>query len=112
MTSREADAVKGRVALAKGTATRKAIRLAGALDGRYRGHIVGATWTILSIRASLDRATGELVWPIEERRVPQSDVPGEHLSPCAWPNISQKKTGSLYAPNTSSMAARISYRVQ
>ena len=29
----------------------------------------------------LDRATGEPVWPIEERPVPQSDVPGEHLSP-------------------------------
>ena len=29
----------------------------------------------------LDRATGEPVWPIEERPVPQSDVPGEQLSP-------------------------------
>ena len=29
----------------------------------------------------LDRATGEPVWPIEERPVPQSDVPGEKLSP-------------------------------
>ena len=29
----------------------------------------------------LDRETGEPVWPIEERPVPQSDVPGEHLSP-------------------------------
>jgi glucose dehydrogenase len=28
-----------------------------------------------------DRATGEPVWPIEERPVPQSDVPGEHTSP-------------------------------
>jgi len=28
-----------------------------------------------------DRKTGEPVWPIEERRVPQSDVPGEHTSP-------------------------------
>ncbi|HEY9183126.1 MAG TPA: PQQ-binding-like beta-propeller repeat protein, partial [Gammaproteobacteria bacterium] len=28
-----------------------------------------------------DRKTGEAVWPIEERRVPQSDVPGEHTSP-------------------------------
>ena len=28
-----------------------------------------------------DRATGEPVWPIEERPVPQSDVPGEQLSP-------------------------------
>ena len=28
-----------------------------------------------------DRATGEPVWPIEERPVPQSEVPGEHSSP-------------------------------
>ena len=28
-----------------------------------------------------DRVTGEPVWPIEERPVPQSDVPGEKLSP-------------------------------
>ncbi len=28
-----------------------------------------------------DRVTGEPVWPIEERPVPQSDVPGEVLSP-------------------------------
>ena len=28
-----------------------------------------------------DRATGEPVWPIEERPVPSSDVPGERLSP-------------------------------
>jgi len=28
-----------------------------------------------------DRVTGEPVWPIEERRVPQSDVPGEKTSP-------------------------------
>ncbi len=29
----------------------------------------------------LDRATGQPVWPIEERAVPQSDVPGEKTSP-------------------------------
>lgn len=29
----------------------------------------------------LNRATGEPVWPIEELEVPQSDVPGEQLSP-------------------------------
>jgi quinoprotein glucose dehydrogenase len=28
-----------------------------------------------------DRATGEPIWPIEERAVPQSDVPGEKTSP-------------------------------
>lgn len=29
----------------------------------------------------LDRTNGEPVWPIEERPVPQSDIPGERLSP-------------------------------
>jgi quinoprotein glucose dehydrogenase len=29
----------------------------------------------------LDRQTGEPIWPISERTVPQSSVPGEHLSP-------------------------------
>jgi glucose dehydrogenase len=28
-----------------------------------------------------DRRSGEPIWPIEERAVPQSDVPGEHTSP-------------------------------
>jgi glucose dehydrogenase len=28
-----------------------------------------------------ERETGRPIWPIEERRVPQSDVPGEHASP-------------------------------
>jgi quinoprotein glucose dehydrogenase len=28
-----------------------------------------------------DRRTGEPIWPIEERPVPQSDLPGEHSSP-------------------------------
>src|SRR5690606_6769541 len=28
-----------------------------------------------------DRKTGEPIWPIEERPVPKSDVPGEHVSP-------------------------------
>ncbi|MEE2669482.1 MAG: PQQ-binding-like beta-propeller repeat protein [Gemmatimonadota bacterium] len=30
---------------------------------------------------ALDRRTGEPIWPIEERPVPQSNVPGEQLSP-------------------------------
>ena len=30
---------------------------------------------------ALDRRTGEPIWPIEERAVPQSKVPGEQLSP-------------------------------
>jgi len=36
-----------------------------------------------------DRRTGEPIWPIEERPVPASDVPGEHASPTqpfpVWP---------------------------
>jgi quinoprotein glucose dehydrogenase len=38
---------------------------------------------------AFDRKTGEPIWPIEERPVPQSDVPGEHTSPTqpfpTWP---------------------------
>ena len=38
---------------------------------------------------AFDRRTGEPVWPIEERPVPASDVPGEHASPTqpvpTWP---------------------------
>jgi quinoprotein glucose dehydrogenase len=34
-----------------------------------------------SILYVFDRATGQPVWPIEERPVPQSDVPGEKTSP-------------------------------
>ena len=38
---------------------------------------------------ALDRRTGEPIWPIEERPVPQSNVPGEKLSPTqpfpTWP---------------------------
>src|SRR5207247_9645002 len=30
---------------------------------------------------TFDRVTGKPIWPIEERRVPQSDVPGERASP-------------------------------
>ncbi len=30
---------------------------------------------------TFDRVTGEPVWPIEERPVPQTDVPGEWTSP-------------------------------
>ncbi|MFC3097454.1 outer membrane protein assembly factor BamB family protein [Alteraurantiacibacter palmitatis] len=38
---------------------------------------------------AFDRRTGEPIWPIEERAVPASDVPGEHASPTqpfpTWP---------------------------
>ena len=49
------------------------------VDGREIRAIVQTTkqgWAYV-----LDRETGEPVWPIEERPVPQSDVPGEQLSP-------------------------------
>ena len=49
------------------------------VEGRPRRIVVQATkqgWAY-----TFDRATGEPVWPIEERPVPQSEVPGERLSP-------------------------------
>ena len=49
------------------------------VDGREIEALVQTTkqgWAYV-----FDRETGEPVWPIEEREVPQSDVPGEQLSP-------------------------------
>ncbi len=49
------------------------------VDGRMIRALVQTTkqgWAYV-----FDRATGEPVWPIEERAVPQSTVPGEQLSP-------------------------------
>ncbi len=49
------------------------------VDGRAIKAIVQPTkqgWLFV-----LDRATGEPVWPIEERAVPGSDIPGEVLAP-------------------------------
>lgn len=38
---------------------------------------------------AFDRRTGEPIWPVEERAVPASDIPGEHASPTqpypSWP---------------------------
>ena len=57
------------------------------VDGRPREIVVQTTkqgWAF-----TFDRVTGEPIWPIEERPVPQSEVPGERLSPTqpmpTWP---------------------------
>ena len=47
-------------------------------DGQLLDVVAGVTkqgWVFV-----FDRVTGEPVWPIEERPVPQSDVPGEKLA--------------------------------
>jgi glucose dehydrogenase len=49
-------------------------------DGRRTRDVV-AQATKHGFLFVFDRQSGEPVWPIEERRVPQSDVPGEHTSP-------------------------------
>ncbi|MBT3325737.1 MAG: PQQ-binding-like beta-propeller repeat protein [Gemmatimonadales bacterium] len=49
------------------------------IDGQPR-KIVAQT-TKQSFVYVLDRVTGEPIWPIEERAVPQTDVPGEWTSP-------------------------------
>ncbi|MBI4888000.1 MAG: PQQ-binding-like beta-propeller repeat protein [Acidobacteria bacterium] len=49
------------------------------VDGRPRK--VVAQLTKQAYAYVLDRVTGEPIWPIPERAVPQSDVPGEKLSP-------------------------------
>src|SRR6202000_1909199 len=37
--------------------------------------------TKMGLAFVFDRVTGKPVWPIEERKVPQTDVPGEKTSP-------------------------------
>jgi quinoprotein glucose dehydrogenase len=49
-------------------------------DGRRTREVV-AQATKQGFLFVFDRKSGEPVWPIEERPVPQSDVPGEHTSP-------------------------------
>jgi quinoprotein glucose dehydrogenase len=49
------------------------------VDGREVKGLFQATKQVFLY--ALDRETGEPIWPIEERSVPQSQVPGEHLSP-------------------------------
>lgn len=48
-------------------------------DGRKRDIVAQATKQ--GFLFVFDRVTGQPVWPIEERAVPQSDVPGEESSP-------------------------------
>ena len=49
------------------------------VDGRPRKVLVQTTKQAFAY--VLDRETGEPIWPIEERPVPESDVPGEWTSP-------------------------------
>ncbi len=49
------------------------------VDGREVKGLYQATKQVFLY--ALDRETGEPIWPIEERPVPQSTVPGEQLSP-------------------------------
>ncbi|MFN2327221.1 MAG: pyrroloquinoline quinone-dependent dehydrogenase, partial [Gemmatimonadales bacterium] len=49
------------------------------IDGQPRKIL--AQTTKQSFVYVLDRETGEPIWPIEERPVPQTDVPGEWTSP-------------------------------
>ena len=45
---------------------------------------------------AFDRRTGEPIWPVEERAVPASDIPGEHTSPTqpfpSWPQPFMRQT--------------------
>ncbi len=57
------------------------------VDGRPMPIVVQTTKQAWAF--AFNRETGEPVWPIEEREVPQSDLPGEKLSPTqpfpTWP---------------------------
>ena len=51
-------------------------------DGRWPAGKGGCAGHEAGVRGYVfDRVTGEPLWPIEERTVPQSDVPGERSSP-------------------------------
>jgi hypothetical protein len=61
---------------------RQLLRLAPARHQRQRPHHQGGGKpSKVRFLYVLDRTTGVPVWPIEERPVPQSDVPGEKTSP-------------------------------
>ncbi len=49
------------------------------IDGRRRA--IAVQTTKQGFAFTFDRATGEPVWPIEEREAPPSEIPGERLSP-------------------------------
>ena len=51
------------------------------ISSRWQGHKSRRAAQQGSFLYVFDRVTGEPVWPIEERPVPQSDVPGEKTSP-------------------------------
>jgi quinoprotein glucose dehydrogenase len=53
------------------------------MDARVNGRTIKAVAlpSKIGFLYVFDRATGQPVWPIEERPVPQSDVPGEKTSP-------------------------------
>ena len=57
------------------------------VDGRRTPIVVQTTKQAWAF--TFNRETGEPIWPIEEREVPQSDLPGEKLSPTqpfpTWP---------------------------
>jgi len=60
------------------------------MDVTVDGEVVKGVFqaTKQSFLYALDRETGEPIWPIPERAVPASNVPGEQLSPTQpWPTI-------------------------
>jgi len=51
------------------------------LPAQWRGSLSWERFQYLAFTFVFDRVTGKPVWPIEERPVPQSSVPGEKTSP-------------------------------
>ena len=52
----------------------------GGRSGEHEVSLASAAAVGAGLEVAVDRATGRPVWPIEERPVPQSDVPGERTS--------------------------------
>jgi quinoprotein glucose dehydrogenase len=57
----------------------------------------------------LNRNTGEPIYPIEERRVPASDVPGEHASPTQPYVATPEPTTADHSPPVSKLADFLSF---
>ena len=78
---------QARVALPDRASRRVGLRSAGRADSRATSRSNGRKITAVTLLTKqamsfvFDRMTGKPVWPIEERPVPASDVPGERLSP-------------------------------
>ncbi len=77
------------------------VLLTATIDGKERDIVVLATK--MGTLFVFDRETGEPIWPIEERAVPASEIPGE----AAWPTQPFPTKPEPFIPTTMSIPADI-----